>query len=75
MHIHQTTKTKYRSIGISTRCNKYVNAKNFCKPIEQQQSTIQLIVLMLNQVYGELDKTASNCDSAKHPFCGPNDVY
>lgn len=50
--------------------NKYVNYNNLCKPmVSNVQNPIKLVDIE-SSLWG-LDKTASNCDVDKHPFCGP----
>ncbi len=51
--------------------NKYVHCDNICKPAREYPPNGALLVDVESSLWG-IDKLASRCDSAKHPFCGPN---
>ena len=51
--------------------NKYVNCGNICRPLEQFSGDSAALVDVESSLWG-IDKLASRCDEAKHPFCGPN---
>ena len=50
---------------------KYVHCDNICKPTGQYPTNAALLVDVESSLWG-IDKLSSNCDNAKHPFCGPN---
>uniref|UniRef100_A0A6G6AB45 Uncharacterized protein n=1 Tax=Borely moumouvirus TaxID=2712067 RepID=A0A6G6AB45_9VIRU len=51
--------------------NKYVHCDNICKPAREYPPNGALLVDVESSLWG-IDKLASRCDSAKHPFCSPN---
>ena len=50
---------------------KYVNCGNLCKPDTNYPSNAAYLVDVESSLRG-IDKLASECNKAKHPFCGPN---
>jgi hypothetical protein len=52
--------------------NKYVNCKNICQPSSSKAVSNSAHLVDIESSMRGLDKLASNCDSAKHPFCGPS---
>ena len=50
---------------------KYVHCNNICKPANEYPPNAALLVDVESSLWG-IDKLASDCDTTKHPFCGPN---
>lgn len=50
---------------------KFVHCKNICQPTGKYPPNSAQLVDVESSLWG-LDKLASKCDSAKHPFCGPS---
>lgn len=51
--------------------NKYVHCNNICRPTTTFPQNAAQLVDVESSLWG-IDKLSSRCDSAKHPFCGPN---
>ncbi|BCS83080.1 hypothetical protein QLL95_gp1043 [Cotonvirus japonicus] len=67
----QVTKQSTDPLELILDVNKYVNCNNLCKlPRNPNPSSAQLVDVE-SSLRG-IDKLASRCDSAKHPFCAPN---
>jgi len=66
----QDTKQSTDPLELVLDVNKYVNCNNICRPTEQYPSNSASLVDVESSLWG-IDKLASNCDVAKHPFCGP----
>ena len=49
--------------------SKYVNYNNICRPVGRAPQNAAQLVDIESSLMG-IDKTASYCDSGKHPFCG-----
>jgi hypothetical protein len=69
--IQQDQRQSTDSLELILDVNKYVNCNNICKPAEQYPPNAALLVDVESSLWG-IDKLSSKCDSAKHPFCGPN---
>jgi hypothetical protein len=69
--VQQDLKQSTDHLELVLDVNKYVNCNNICKPTGQYPSNAALLVDVESSLWG-IDKLASRCDSAKHPFCGPN---
>ena len=67
----QDTKQSTDPLELILDVNKYVHCNNICKPAGQYPPNAALLVDVESSLWG-IDKLASRCDSAKHPFCGPN---
>ena len=67
----QDTKQSTDPLELALDVTKYVHCNNICKPAGQYPPSSALLVDVESSLWG-LDKLASDCDSAKHPFCGPN---
>lgn len=69
--IQQDLKQSTDPLELVLDVNKYVHCNNICKPSAQYPPNAALLVDVESSLWG-IDKIASRCDSAKHPFCGPN---
>lgn len=67
----QTLKQSTDPLEIVLDVNKYVHCHNICKPAAEYPPNSALLVDVESSLWG-IDKLSSNCDTAKHPFCGPN---
>jgi len=68
----QSTKQSTDPLELIMDPTKYVNCNNLCQPSSETfpRNTASLVDIE-SSMWG-LDKLASNCDAAKHPFCGPS---
>jgi hypothetical protein len=69
--IQQDLKQSTDPLELIMDVNKYVNCNNICKPVGQYPQNAASLVDVESSLWG-IDKLASKCDSAKHPFCSPN---
>ena len=67
----QDTKQSTDPLEMVLDVTKYVHCNNICRPSEEYPPNAALLVDVESSLWG-IDKLASDCDSAKHPFCGPN---
>lgn len=68
--IQQDVKQSTDPLELIMDVNKYVHCNNICKPASQYPPNSALLVDVESSLWG-IDKTASRCDNAKYPFCGP----
>ncbi|XWV25174.1 hypothetical protein QJ856_gp0598 [Tupanvirus deep ocean] len=69
--VQQDLKQSTDPLELVLDVNKYVHCNNICKPSAQYPPNAALLVDVESSLWG-IDKLSSRCDSAKHPFCGPN---
>ena len=69
--VKQDTKQSTDPLELVLDVNKYVHCNNICQPGRQHPPNAALLVDVESSLWG-IDKLSSKCDSAKHPFCGPN---
>lgn len=67
----QNTKQSTGPLELILDINKFVNCNNICRPAKEYPPQSALLVDIESSMWG-LDKLASQCDAAKHPFCGPS---
>lgn len=67
----QNTKQSTDPLELILDPTKFINYGNICRPGTQYPSNAALLVDVESSLMG-IDKIASDCDRAKHPFCGPN---
>ena len=67
----QDTKQSTDPLELVLDVSKYVHCDNICKPAAEYPPNGALLVDVESSLWG-IDKLASDCDTAKHPFCGPN---
>ena len=67
----QDTKQSTDPLELVLDVSKYVHCDNICKPAGDRPSQGALLVDVESSLWG-IDKLASDCDTSKHPFCGPN---
>src|SRR3990172_6306494 len=67
----QNTKQSTDPLELILDVNKYINCNNMCRPSKEHHPQSALLVDIESSMWG-LDKLASRCDAAKHPFCGPS---
>ena len=67
----QSTKQSTDPIHLTMDINKFVNCNNICQPTGYRPPNAIQLVDIESSLWG-LDKLASNCDTAKHPFCSPS---
>ena len=67
----QDTKQSTDPLELIMDVSKYVHCNNICKPSAQYPPNSALLVDVESSLWG-IDKLSSKCDTAKHPFCGPN---
>lgn len=65
----QNLKQSTNPLELILDVNKYVHCHNICKPKDYPPSAASLVDLE-SSLWG-IDKISSDCDIAKHPFCGP----
>lgn len=66
----QSSKQSTDPLELVIDITKYINCNNMCQPSKPIPRNSILLVDVESSLKG-LDKTASNCDCDKHPFCGP----
>ena len=66
----QDVKQSTDPLSFQLDVTKYVNCNNICKPSRNYNPESAQFVDVESSLWG-LDKLASRCDKAKHPFCGP----
>jgi len=66
----QSAKQSTDPLELVIDITKYVNCNNMCQPTRPIPRNSILLVDVESSLKG-LDKTASDCDCDKHPFCGP----
>lgn len=64
----QQTKQSTDPLELTMDITKFINANNICKPTGERHPNAVQLVDIESSLWG-LDKLASNCDTAKHPFC------
>ncbi len=69
--LQQNTKQSTDPLELILDVNKYVHCNNICKPSGRTPQNAADLVDIESSLLG-IDKTASYCDTSKHPFCGPN---
>lgn len=67
----QDTKQSTDPLELIIDPTKYVNCGNICRPGSQYPPNAALLVDVESSLRG-IDKLASECNRAQHPFCGPN---
>ena len=67
----QDTKQSTDPLELILDVTKYVHCKNICRPDTEYPPNAARLVDVESSLWG-IDKLSSKCDSAKHPFCGPN---
>lgn len=67
----QNTKQSTDPLELVLDVNKYVHCNNACVPSKPFEKNAAQLVDIESSLWG-IDKLASDCDSAKHPFCAPN---
>ena len=68
--VQQDVKQSTDPLELILDVTKYVHCNNICKPAAQYPPNSALLVDVESSLWG-IDKVASRCDTAKHPFCGP----
>jgi hypothetical protein len=68
--IQQDVKQSTDPLELVLDVSKYVHCNNICRPAVTYPPNGALLVDVESSLWG-IDKTSSKCDSAKHPFCGP----
>lgn len=66
----QNVKQSTNPLELILDVTKYVHSNNICKPASQYPPNSAQLVDVESSLWG-IDKIASNCDTSKHPFCGP----
>lgn len=69
--IQQNVKQSTDPLELMLDVTKYVHCNNICRPANEYPPNAALLVDVESSLWG-IDKLSSKCDSAKHPFCGPN---
>jgi hypothetical protein len=67
---NQDTKQRTDPLQLIMDVTKYVHCGNICRPSAEYPPNAAALVDVESSLWG-LDKLSSKCDSAKHPFCGP----
>lgn len=67
----QDTKQSTDPLELVLDVSKFVHCNNICKPAAEYPPNSALLVDVESSLWG-IDKLASDCDTAKHPLCGPN---
>lgn len=66
----QDTRQSTDPLELVLDVRKYVHCDNICRPAKEYPPNAALLVDVESSLWG-IDKIASDCDAAKHPFCGP----
>jgi hypothetical protein len=69
--LKQDTKQSTDQLEFYLDSTKYVHCGNVCRPSAAYPPNSALLVDVESSLWG-IDKIASDCDNAKHPFCGPS---
>ncbi len=69
--MQQNVKQSTDPLELVLDVNKYVHCNNICRPTAHFPPNAAQLVDVESSLMG-IDKLASDCDSSKHPFCGPN---
>lgn len=69
--LQQNVKQSTEPLDFILDSTKYINCNNLCKPSSNIPYNPAYLVDVESSLWG-LDKMSSKCDTAKHPFCGPN---
>ena len=69
--MQQDTKQSTDPLELVLDVTKYVHCNNICRPAKEYPPNSALLVDIESSLMG-LDKLASKCDTAKHPFCAAN---